>query len=212
MTNPSWERAGRKDVVSDGELRLIQARVKSIETPFYRMRTGALIPMLRLVGKRRGEIVSLELTDFEETAEILNVTFTLEKKRKGNMMSKRVTKGLPISDPLTPPIVEWIHYLKTLHPVPKYFLPATKLVFGKTLIIDAESHIKGRQALNLFREVSDMAWPHLMRETVGAEIIKKDPTVIGVFKVKQRLDHEDLRTSLRYLERYATDIIDREKT
>jgi integrase len=211
MTNPSWIRAGRKDVVSDDELELIQARISSIENPFYRMRTGALIPILRLVGKRRGEIVTLELTDFEETPEILNVTFTLEKKRKGNVMSKRVTKGLPLSDPLTPPIIEWIHYLKTLDPAPKYFLPATKLVFGKTLKIYPDDHIEGRQALNLFREVSDMAWPHLMRETVGAEIIKRDPTVIGVFKVKQRLDHDDVRTSLRYLERYATDIINREK-
>ena len=211
MTNPSWERAGRRDVVSDEELHLIQSRVNAIKDPFYRLRTGALISILRLTGKRRGEVASLQVSDFAETPELLNITFTLEKKRKGTTLSKRVTKGLPTSDPLTPPILDYLRHLQELKPTPKYFLPQTKRVFGGAPIIDPETPIKGRQVLNLFREVSDMAWPHLMRETAGAEIIKRDPTVIGVFKVKQRLDHEDLRTSLRYLERYATDVIERER-
>lgn len=211
MTNPSPERASRKDVVSEEELSNIWARVNSIEDPFMRLRTGALISLLRITGKRRGEVATLELGDFEETPEMLNVTFTLEKKRKGTAMSRRVTKGLPKGDPLTQPILDYLHHLQAITPRPRYFLPALRPIFGKAYILDGDRHISGRQLLNLFREVSDMAWPHLMRETAGAEIIKHDPSIIGVFKVKQRLDHEDLQTSMRYLQRYATDIIQREK-
>lgn len=211
MTNPGPDRKNRKDVISDKELEGIQARVNSIEDHFFRLRTGALISILRITGKRRGEVASLELTDFEESPEMLSVTFTLEKKRRGTALSRRVTKGLPTTDPLVPPILEYLHHLHDMKPRPRFFLPALRPVFGKSYILYPDRHIKGRQLLNLFREVSDLAWPHLMRETAGAEIIKRDPTIIGVFRVKQRLDHEDLETSMRYLSRYATDIIEREK-
>ena len=151
----------------------------------------------------------LSHADFKLEGDALNVTFELLKKRRGSVMSRRVTKGLPLSDPLTKPILEYLEYLEKLEPQPLYFLPRTISLFGRVMVVDPNNHVSGRQVLNLFRGVSEDAWPHLMRETVGAEIIRRDPTVIGVFRVQQRLDHEDIATSMRYLSRYAVDVIRR---
>jgi len=210
MTNPSPERNARRDVVQPSEFNDMMSRATAQSREFNRLRTQALICLLRFTGKRRGEVTRLELSDFKRGDDILNVTFELLKKRKGSVMSRRVVKGLPLSDPLTAPIIEYLDHLETLKPKPRFFLPRTHVTFGVGWTYEPEEHISGRQVLNLFRQVSDMAWPHLMRETVGAEIVKADPTIIGVFKVKQRLDHEDIKTSMRYLERYAVDVIRRE--
>jgi len=209
MTNPGELRKNRKDVIGDAEFKAML--VEAAGLPFYfALRLTALLCLLRLTGKRRGEIVKLETQDFDVQPSLIAVTFTLEKKRRGSVMSHRVTKGLPLTDPLTAPILEYLNYLKSLDPVPKFFFPSGHAVFGVGYAIDPDAHLSGRQVLNLVRQVSDMAWPHLFRETAGAEIIKSDPTIIGVFKVKQRLDHEDLKTSMGYLQRYAVDVIERE--
>jgi integrase len=210
MTNPSLERAKRKDIIGMPEF---QAMIMKAETLpyFFSIRLIALLCLLRLTGKRRGEIAKLETQDFDVQTSLINVTFTLEKKRRGSVMSHRVTKGLPINDPLTTPILDYLNHLRSLDPVPKFFFPSGHAVFGAGYVIEGDQHLTGRMILNLVRQVSDNAWPHLFRETVGAEIVKNDPTIIGVFKVKQRLDHEDLKTSMGYLQRYAVDVIDREE-
>lgn len=210
MTNPGELRKNRKDVIEDTELREMLAKAAKLPY-FFALRLSALICLLKLIGKRRGENASLEVEDFDVQTSLIQVTFTLTKKRRGSVMSHRVTKGLPVDDPLTKPILEYLNHLKSLNPVPKYFFPSGHEVFGKGYVIDPDKHLSGRQLLNMVRQVSDMAWPHLFRETAGADIIRSDPTIIGVFKVKQRLDHEDLKTSMGYLQRYAVDIIDREK-
>lgn len=48
---------------------------------------------------------------------------------------------------------------------------------------------------------------HLFRETVGAEIVREDNSIMAAFKVMLRLDLEDERTALRYVRRYAIDRI-----
>jgi integrase len=209
--NPDLENRGnRKDVISEEELNAILLKASKIENTFYRLRATAVVCLLRLTGKRRGEVTRLSRSDFVRTETHLNVTFELEKKRRGSIRSHRVTKSLPISDPLTPPIIEYLDYLEAQDPKPLFFLPRTYSVFGQATVIDPDNHISGRQVLNIFRGVSDAAWPHLMRETVGAEVVKADPSIIGVFRVKMRLDHEKIETSLAYLSRYATDVIERE--
>lgn len=211
MTNPGPERKNRKDVIGDPEFR--NMLVRAAELPyFFSLRLTALLCLLRLTGKRRGEIAKLETRDFDAQPSLVQVTFTLEKKRRGSVMSHRVMKGLPLSDPLTRPVLEYLNHLKSLSPQPKFFFPSGHAVFGVGYTLDPNKHLSGRMLLNLVRQVSDDAWPHLFRETVGAEIVKSDPTIIGVFKVKQRLDHEDLKTSMGYLQRYAIDVIDRNPT
>jgi hypothetical protein len=43
---------------------------------------------------------------------------------------------------------------------------------------------------------------------VGAEIVKADPTLVGMFKVLTRLDLENLETARRYVKRYVGDVIE----
>jgi hypothetical protein len=45
---------------------------------------------------------------------------------------------------------------------------------------------------------------------MGGQIVKVDPSVMAVWKVKRRLDLEKTETAWRYMDRYGTDIIKRE--
>ena len=85
-----------------------------------------------------------------------------------------------------------------------------KASFGY-LTIQGDQHISGRQVFNIVRDLSETVWPHLFRETAAADIIKKDSSIIGAFKVKRRLDLESYQTGFNYLRRFAVDIIQREE-
>jgi hypothetical protein len=140
----------------------------------------------------------------------LKVTFILEKKRKGRVLQKQALKSIPLSDPLTKPILEYFEYLAGLNPKPKFFLPQAKSVFG-TIKINSEAHIGGRQVFNIVRGLSQTIWPHLFRETVASDIIKKDNSIISAFRVQRRLDLEDFRTGFNYLKRFASEVIAKEE-
>jgi integrase len=99
---------------------------KKIPEQFYMLRTLALLCILRLTGKRRLEIACLEVSDFKIEDPYLHVTFTLSKKRKQTVITKRSAKTIPLSDPLTKPILNYVEFLNDLKPAPKYFLPQTK--------------------------------------------------------------------------------------
>ena len=92
----------------------------------------------------------------------------------------------------------------------EYWLPRGKAVFGHYTLY-ANKHLTGRQVFNIVRATNESIWPHLFRETVGSDVIKSDPTIIGAFKVQRRLDLEDFKTGFNYLRRYAADIITREQ-
>jgi hypothetical protein len=166
--------------------------------------------LLRLTGKRRGEIAILPIDNFKIENEFLNVTFILEKKRKGHVLQKLSTKSLPLAGPLTEHILDYLEYLKSLNPKPKFFLPQAKSVFGYNTVL-ADRHISGRQVFNVVRGLSETIWPHLFRETVASDVIKEDSSIIAAFKVQRRLDLEDMRTGFNYLRRFASDIIKREE-
>jgi integrase len=206
----SLHRKSRKTVISDEEFQGMMDRTRELEPMFYRLRTRALLALFYLTGKRRSELVRLEVDDFKEKDEMLQVTFTLSKKRRESVITKRATKSIPLSDPLTQPILEYLDYLETLNPKPQFFLPRTVLAPGSSFTIMSEASIGGRQLLNLIRQVSDEVWPHLFRETQAAQVVQQDSSILGAYKVKERLNLESVQTGFRYLERYATDIIRRE--
>jgi len=174
------------------------------------LRCLAVLCILRLTGKRREEIAMLRVENFETEKGYLNITFVLEKKRKGHVLRKQAVKSVSLSGSLTRHITKYLEYLKNLKPKPTFFLPRVKPVFGHNTIIP-DAHISGRQVFNIVRNLSPKIWPHLFRETVGSDVIRNDPSIIGAFKVMRRLDLEDYRTGFHYLKRYATDIIRKEE-
>ena len=203
-------RYGRTKVISDLELQDMLNAADKIKEQFYRLRAKAVIALFRLSGKRRGELAMLELNDFTIEKNLLNVLFHLEKKRKNSPPKKRIAiKSFLLSDPLTAYVLEYVDHLKTLTPVPKYFLPRTVSVFGTSFVIMENEHLTGRQVLRIIRQVSEASWCHLFRETKGADCIKLDPTVTGAFLVQDTLDLERIETGYAYMKRYAHSIIKR---
>ena len=52
------------------------------------------------------------------------------------------------------------------------------------------------------------AWPHWFRETQGAKVVRQyGDSVSALFAVKRRLNFEQMNTAIRYIERYAVDLI-----
>ncbi|MEM2995451.1 MAG: tyrosine-type recombinase/integrase [Candidatus Bathyarchaeia archaeon] len=199
-------RTERQKVITEEEFEEAIYNAEQIPNEFLRLRAKAVLCLLRLVGKRRGEIAILPLENFKIEKGFLNITFILEKKRKGHVLQKLSTKSISLTHPLVRPILEYLEYLNKQNPKPKFFLPQAKAVFG-SIVINTEQHISGRQVFSIIRECSETIWPHLFRETVASDIIKEDDSIISAFKVQRRLDLEDFRTGFRYLKRFATDII-----
>ena len=244
MTNVRGDkqRIERKTVIGDFEFQEMLNEAEKIQDKYVRLRNKAILCVLMLTGKRRGEVAAIEFNDVKVENNFLHITFILEKKRKRfkicpacetRNMSKALfcakcgfnlenvakqrkgrpttsTKSIPLSDPLTEPIIEYMDYLKSREPNVKFLFPSGRDVFGHYVILP-NKHLTGRHIFNVVRGLSENVWPHLFRETAGAEIVKNDPTLIGIFKVMQRLDLEDYRTGFNYLKRYAGDIIEREQ-
>jgi hypothetical protein len=129
-----------------------------------------------------------------------NVPLTFTSKQS------RASKALPLTDPLTQNILQYLNYLRSLKLMPKYWLPSGKSVFGYYIIMP-DRHLSGRAVFNIVRDSSETLWPHLFRETVASDIVRQDNSIIAAFKVQERLDLEDMRTGFNYLKRFAKDII-----
>jgi hypothetical protein len=121
----------------------------------------------------------------------------------------KAVKAFPLADPFTRNILEYLNYLFRLSPVPKFWLPSGRCVFGSYVIIP-DRHLSDREVFNIVRETSETLWPHLFRETVASDIVRQDNSIIAAFKVQKRLDLEDMRTGFNYLQRFAKDIIKRD--
>jgi hypothetical protein len=121
----------------------------------------------------------------------------------------KAVKAFPLADPLTRNILEYLSYLRRLNPVPTFWLPSGRCVFGNYMIIP-EHHLSDREVFNIIRETSETLWPHLFLETVASDIVKQDNSIIAAFKVQKRLDLEDMRTGFNYVSRFAKNIIKRE--
>jgi ribosomal protein L40E len=129
-----------------------------------------------------------------------------------SFMSKqaKALKAFPLSDPLTQNILRYYEYLRSLTPVPKFWLPSGRCVFGNYFMIP-DRHLSDREVFNIVRDASETLWPHLFRETVASDIVRQDNSIIAAFKVQKRLDLEDMRTGFNYLQRFAKDVIKREE-
>jgi hypothetical protein len=118
-------------------------------------------------------------------------------------------KAFPLSDPLTQNVLRYYEYLSSLNPIPKFWLPPGRSVFGHYMIIP-DKHLSDREVFNIVRGASETLWPHLFRETVASDIVKQDNSIIVAFNVQKRLDLEDMRTGFSHLQRFAKDVIKRE--
>jgi hypothetical protein len=203
-------RENRQTVITDKEFEEAMDKAEQMKDEFFTRRALALLCILRLTGKRRTEVAMLRLDSFKVESRFLNVTFVLLKKRKGHVLQRQATKQIPLTDPLTKPILDYLKHLKGLEPKPQFFLPRVKSIFGYNVIL-SDAHISGRQVFRIVRSLSETMWPHLFRETVGSDVIREDSSIIGAFKVMRRLDLEDFRTGFNYLKRFAGDIIKREE-
>lgn len=130
------------------------------------------------------------------------ITFTNKKAKS--------LKAFSLSDPLTRNILKYLDYCRSLNPIPKFWLPSGKSVFGNYVIIPNQ-HLSDREVFNIVRATSETIWPHLFRETVASDIVKQDNSIIAAFKVQKRLDLENMRTGFNYLQRFAKDVIKREQ-
>jgi len=234
-------RENRETVIDDEELGKALDKANKIKDEYFRLRALAVLSLLRLCGKRRGEISWIPLDNFKIENNFLTVLFTLEKKKqkhkrcpscetknsKESMFCKKcgfslsnvaltftakqskASKAFQLTDPLTQNILQYLNYLKSVSPLPKFWLPSGKSVFGYYVIMP-EQHLSGRAVFNIVRSTSETLWPHLFRETVASDIVKQDNSIIAAFKVQKRLDLEDMRTGFSYLQRFAKDVIKRD--
>jgi hypothetical protein len=201
-------RTDRTDVIQDSEIQEAIENARRIKDPYFQLRAVAVLSLLRISGKRRGEVAIIPLDNFSVKPEYLEVKFILEKKRTKTKLNKISTKQFPLDDPLTQNVIEYLNYLEKLTPKPKFWLPTGKAVFG-TYIINPNKALTGRQVFNIVRNNSEKIWPHLNRETVGADVVAQDDSINAVFKVQQTLDLENFETAFRYVKRFSKQIITR---
>lgn len=148
------KRTNRKTVISDAEFQEMLRKAQQTEDDFLRLRSTALLCLLRLTGKRRSEMALVETEGVKVEAGLLKATFTLLKKKKKSVLLKQSTKEIPITDDLTKPIIEYLTVLQGMNPTPRYFFPRTKRLWGRSYVIDGANHISGKTVFNLVRALS----------------------------------------------------------
>jgi hypothetical protein len=178
-------RESRETVIDDNELGKALSQAEAIDNEYFRLRALAVLSLLRLSGKRRTEISWIPLENFKIDNNLLNVTFSLEKKKRkhkkcpgcstknpatSSFCKKRgfgisqviITytskqakslKAFPLSDPLTQNILRYCEYLSALNPIPKFWVPSGKCVFGNYFIIP-DKHLSDREVFNIVRDSS----------------------------------------------------------
>ena len=196
-------------MLSEEEFNEMMVKAAQITAEYPRLRLRCMLAILKRVGKRRGELAQLELTDIKLSGENLSITFTVEKKRSKSLdqLGLRRNKQIPLTDPLTLPIIQYLMWMKAHQPTCRYLFPSTTNVFGLHTAFDERKHLSGRQILRLVQSVNARAWVHLFRETQGAEIARMDTSLLSVYKVMMRLDLESEASAWRYIRRYAVDVI-----
>jgi integrase len=203
----------RNNILDENEINQMLETADKYKAKYYKVRAKCLVAIARLTGKRRGE---LRLLLFDDVKVLPNgnivMVFQLKKKRKKKKrLSRSPPKTILNEDPYAKYIKEYLSFIDLFFPEPpKYLFPQCFNVFG-TISFKLRKSIGDKTVFNIIKRLNPKAWVHLFRETVGAEEIKNDPTLIGVFRVQRRLDLEDTQSAFRYFQRYATDIINRGK-
>ena len=210
MTNVDEDR-DRKDVLSDEEFNLMLTQARGNDDEFLAHRDPAILCMLRLTGKRREEVAGLAFNDVWIEGDYIHINFVLLKKHQDKPPER--VRSIPLDDPLTKPILDYMKYLKRKYKeMPKSFWPRVRPHFGHNVVY-LDKGISGRAVYNVVRKYADaagvVAWPHLFRETAGAEEVKQDPSLYGVYKVANRIDVTE-QTAWNYMRRHAMNVIRRE--
>lgn len=212
MTKVTGVRKERTSVISDSEFMDTLLKAKNDETvpEYYRLRDSAILCIFRLTGKRVGEVCKLKQTDLAVKDGNLSITFTVEKKRKQQILTSRREKQIPLTDSLTSYILEYREWMqKNVGNEIEWLFPRTHYsTFTSTLTLDRKP-LTTRQMLRIVQKHNPNIWCHLFRETVGAEIVRQDKSIMSVWKVKKRLDLEKTETAWRYMDRYGIDVIER---
>lgn len=214
MTRVNPERNKRKETIEPGEFNGMLEKTDEEDyssKDYYRARDKAIACVFYRTGKRRGEVARLEVSDLKIKNKNLSITFTVLKKRTSGEIPNRREKLIPLSDPWVNPIIEYWKWMNENHPECKFMFPTTHYSpLANTLTIKSDSHLTGRQVLRRIQKMNPDAWCHLFRETMGANVVRAKPDALAPFRVKRRLDLEDIRTAFRYFERYAADVIETE--
>lgn len=211
MTNIDENRKVR-DVISDEEFDLLLAQARVNDSDFLALRNPAILCTARLTGKRREEIAALKRQDvfLTKAGKQLAMNFMLLKKHKEK--PPHVIRRIPTEDPFTSPIIQYKNHIDEEYPESEEFWLSVRSIFGRYRVYP-NSGLTGRQIYNVIRDTGDSAnvdvWPHLFRETAGAEEITRDPTQYGVAKVMNRLDVTE-RTAWAYMQRHILTVIQRD--
>lgn len=208
MTNVKVELRNR-DILGNQELgeMLEKAQANSIE--FFKARDSCVIALLRLTGKRREEIAILPMENVWIAENNIFVKFLLVKRRKNP--DKVSLKKISTNHQLARYILDYLAWLSKNLPDTKFFFPSN-FYSGLTqqCEFDFYKHLSGSQIYRIVKKYNPQAWCHLFRDTVGADIAKSDPTLMAVFRIKQRLDHVNEQTAWKYLRRYAGEVVGEE--
>ena len=209
MTNPSVD---RKDVLSPKEVEMMIDTANQLTNDYFRLRAKAIISVFK-TGKRRASVSTLEMDDLEIRSQFLYITFTVVKKRKEEVLSRRRTKRFSLASRYAQYIIEYWNWMKQHHPDCKFLFPSTHNVFGLSVSFSKTRHLSGRHILRIVKALNEKAWCHLFRESRGAEIVKLDESERGqagletVFKVQLGLDLESTSTAWNYVRRFMTETI-----
>jgi integrase len=198
----------RSDVLSEDEVDgMIRRADKLFESEYFKLRAKALISLFYLTGKRVSEVASVRSEDVQIKGDYLSVTFTVVKKRRQNILSTRREKLLPLASKYTQHILNYLNHLKEICPESQYLFPSVRSVFGYTTI-QPNKHLSRKSIWWTVKALNPNAWCHLFRETMGAKIVRSDPSIIAPFKVMRRLDLESHTTAFRYMQRYTAEVIE----
>jgi integrase len=207
LTNVKGEERKKRQVIGRQEFQMTLNHAQEIPDIFRRLRARALLIFIRRTGRRRGEPGMILLNNVSEENGYIYIRITLEKKRKGKSHITEVTKKLRL-DQSTQPIKEYLEYLQSLNPKPKYLFPPELHAFGQFYGVEPNKGLSGRQIYNIIVELNPAVWPHLFRETRGADIAAQDSTIIGATKVQRELNLEKMETGLAYIRRWAAQEVD----
>jgi len=210
MTNTQIK---REDTIDLAEFQGMIARGNTLKYPhqYYRLRDLAIICILRKTGKRRVELTRIKRAHITVIDNHMVITFYVAKKRTNNPLGQRREKKISLADTFVKPIQDYIAWLDENEPNGEYLFPHTSYSpFGNRLHIDNSKPTDGRTLLRSVKKLNPNAWCHLFRESVAADIIRRDPSILAVFRVKKRLDLESHLTAFKYMERFASDVIESE--
>jgi len=216
MTHVTGPRKERTSVINTEEFNdMIQQtyEVKDNYPEYYGMRDRSILCIFRLTGKRVKELSLLKQADLVIKGKNLSITFTVAKKRKKQKLTTRREKQIPLTDPLVAPILEYREWMqKNVGDTIPWLYPRTHYTPSFKTLTLTNKHLSTRQILRIVQKYNANVWCHLFRETVGADIVREDKSIMAVWKVKKRLDLEKTETAWRYMDRYGVDVIHRESS